>query len=123
MFHSEIGFLRLSHPRLVSVLFPAPSLLEMKFFQKLFPLVSLRFSILTYLHTKVVQSFVNIQDEYFHEFKDKTKVILSDSISTHLTPINSSSDSFPALPVSIVWARQLCRRGTYGQATPELLNV
>ena len=38
-FHSGVGFLRLSHPGLVSVLFSAPSLLEMKFFQKLFPLV------------------------------------------------------------------------------------
>ena len=32
-----VGFLRLSHPRLVSILFSAPSLLQMKFFQKLFP--------------------------------------------------------------------------------------
>ena len=31
-----VGFLRLSHPRLVSILFSAPSLLQMKFFQKLF---------------------------------------------------------------------------------------
>ena len=32
-----VGFLRLSHPRLVFILFSAPSLLQMKFFQKLFP--------------------------------------------------------------------------------------
>ena len=32
-----VGFLRLSHPCLVFILFSAPSLLEMKFFQKLFP--------------------------------------------------------------------------------------
>ena len=36
-FRSGVGFLRLSHPGLVCVLFSAPSLLEMKFFQKLFP--------------------------------------------------------------------------------------
>ena len=34
---SGVGFLRLSHPRLVCMLFSASSLLEMKFFQKLFP--------------------------------------------------------------------------------------
>ena len=39
-FRSRVGLLRLSHPGLVSVLFSAPSLLEIKFFQKLFPLVS-----------------------------------------------------------------------------------
>ena len=33
-----VGFLRLSHPHLVSIIFSAPSLLQMKFFQKLFPL-------------------------------------------------------------------------------------
>ena len=32
-----VGLLRLSYPRLVCVLFSGPSLLEMKFFQKLFP--------------------------------------------------------------------------------------
>ena len=43
-FHGGIGFLRFSHPRLVSVLFPAPSLLEMKFFFRNFsPLVSALF--------------------------------------------------------------------------------
>ena len=31
-FRSGVGFLRLSHPRLVCILFSAPSLLEMKFF-------------------------------------------------------------------------------------------
>ena len=35
-----VGFLRLSHPPLVFILFSAPSLLQMKFFQKLFPLVN-----------------------------------------------------------------------------------
>ena len=37
-FRSGIGFLRFSHPCLVSVLLTAPSLLEMKFSQKLFSL-------------------------------------------------------------------------------------
>ena len=39
-FRGEVEFLGFSHPLLVSVLFTAPSLLEMKFFQKLLPLVS-----------------------------------------------------------------------------------
>ena len=39
LFRRGIGFLRLSHPRLVCILFSAPSILEMKFIQKLFPLV------------------------------------------------------------------------------------
>ena len=34
---SGVGLLRISLPRLVSVLFPGPTLLEMKFFRKLFP--------------------------------------------------------------------------------------
>ena len=38
-----VGFLRLSQPRLVFILFTAPSILEMKLFQKLFPLVSVLF--------------------------------------------------------------------------------
>ena len=36
-FRSGVGFLRLSNPSLVSVLFSAPSLLEMKFFSETFP--------------------------------------------------------------------------------------
>ena len=41
--HSVVGgVLELSHPCLISVLFIGPSLLEMKFFQNLFPLVSYR---------------------------------------------------------------------------------
>ena len=36
-FRSGVGFLRLSYPRLVCVLFSGPSLLELNFFQKLFP--------------------------------------------------------------------------------------
>ena len=36
-FRSGVGFLRLSHPGLVSVLFSAPSLLQMKFFSETFP--------------------------------------------------------------------------------------
>ena len=39
-FCSGVGLLRFSNPRLVSVIFTAPSLLEMKFFQKLLPLVT-----------------------------------------------------------------------------------
>ena len=42
-FCSGVGFLRFSHPFLVSALFPGPSLLEMKFLRKLFPLVSVLF--------------------------------------------------------------------------------
>ena len=35
-FRSGVGFLRLSHPRLVCILFSAPSLLQMKFSQEFF---------------------------------------------------------------------------------------
>ena len=36
-FRSRVGFLRLSRPHLVCMLFSAPSLLEMKFFSETFP--------------------------------------------------------------------------------------
>ena len=52
LFRSGVGFLRLSHPGLVSVLFSAPSLIEMKFFQKLFPLVSVLFGGFLNQHSK-----------------------------------------------------------------------
>ena len=38
-FRRWVGFLRLSNPRLVSILFSSPSLLQMKFFSETSPLV------------------------------------------------------------------------------------
>ena len=42
-FHSGVGFWRLSHPHLVCVPFSAPSLLKIKFFRNVFPVVSVLF--------------------------------------------------------------------------------
>ena len=78
-FRSGVGFLRLSHPHLVSVLFPAPLILEMKFFQKLFPLVYVLFG--GFLNRFSPEHDITLQTNVF---------IASDEIAsaTHLNTIS-----------------------------------
>ena len=89
MFRSGVGFLRLSHPGLVSVLLSAPSLLEMKFFQKLFPIVSVLFG--GFLNQLLKYNSFHLQIRY-HTSDDVLITTNEIASATHLRTRHHTAD-------------------------------